>query len=334
MASYFIDTTDALRCFLGEIHSLPNNPPSFYIDVEGHKLGRFGTLDLLQIHVLPLHETFIVDVFTLKNAAFDTSFQGNSLRGLLQSSSAPKVFFDARNDSDAMFSHYNITLDGVVDLQLMEYFQEGRMGRYLTGLKRCIERDSGLPSDDIRPWIQVKEEVARLYQDADQDHLPSQTRPLPETLLLYAAGDAEHLPTLYQTYRRTLTKQAWEKVKSESQKRLRQSRQPHYDPQGKQKGKGPYRLPSYRETLEITSNGPGKATASLEPPRFKRQKDPKASIPQQRSNNQGRKAKPAMRTMEINSRDSTIAGLHISSLAISLSGSSIQAHEVSEIDVY
>jgi hypothetical protein len=233
-----------------------------------------------------------------------------------------------------MFSHYNITLDGVVDLQLMEYFQEGRTGRYLTGLKRCIERDSGLPSDDIRPWIQVKEEVARLYQDADQDYLPSQTRPLPENLLLYAAGDAEHLPTLYQTYRRTLTKQAWEKVKSESQKRLRQSRQPHYDPQGKQKGKGPYRLPSYRETLEITSNGPGKATASLEPPRFKRQKDPKASIPQQRSNNQGRKAKPAMRTMEINSRDSTIAGLHISSLAISLSGSSIQAHEVSEIDVY
>ncbi|KIW70933.1 hypothetical protein PV04_03161 [Phialophora macrospora] len=326
MASYFIDTTDALRCFLGEICSLPIDPPSFYVDTEGHKLGRFGTLDLLQIHVLPLQETFIVDVLTLKDAAFDTSFRGNSLRGLLQSSSMPKVFFDARNDSDAMFSHYNITLDGVVDLQLMEYFQEGREGRGLIGLKRCIERDSGLPSDEIQPWIQEKEKVARSFQDAHQDHLPSQTRPLPENLLLYAAGDVENLPMLYQTYRRKLTKQTWQMVKSETQKRLRQSRQPHYDPQGKQRGKGPYRRPLYKENLESTSNGPGKAKASVEPLEVKKRKNTNPSKARQPSD-QRRKAKPAVRNVEVHGRDSLIAGLYKSSLAVLPSESSLQAHE-------
>ena len=54
MACYFVDTTDALICLLGEIQQLPNSPPSFYIDAEGYKLGRHGTLDLIQIHVLPL----------------------------------------------------------------------------------------------------------------------------------------------------------------------------------------------------------------------------------------------------------------------------------------
>ena len=117
MACYWIDNEDALRCLIHEIDGIASDTPSFYIDVEGCKLGRFGTLDLLQIYVLPLRETFIVDVFTLKHAAFDTSFRGTSLRTLLESSSTKKVFFDVRNDSDAMFSLYNVLLGGVVDLR-------------------------------------------------------------------------------------------------------------------------------------------------------------------------------------------------------------------------
>ena len=43
-----------------------------------------------------------------------------SLKVVLQSPSIPKVVFDIRNDSDARFSHYQIRVDGIKDLQLME----------------------------------------------------------------------------------------------------------------------------------------------------------------------------------------------------------------------
>ncbi|KAK5214756.1 hypothetical protein LTR72_012116 [Exophiala xenobiotica] len=237
MACYWLDNQDALIFFLNEIDGLAGDVPSFYVDAEGYKLGRFGTLDLLQIYVLPLRETFIVDVFTLKQAAFTTSFRGISLRTLFESSSIKKVFFDVRNDSDAMFSLYNVFLSGVVDLQMMEYFQEGRSGRNLAGLRSCVERDSGLPSEDIQDWLELK-----LTTPGSLSNGASQRRPLSADLFLYAAGDVEYLPLLYKRYSLRLTAQGWDTLCAKTEKRLRRSRMPTYDPQGKQKGKGPYRI--------------------------------------------------------------------------------------------
>lgn len=237
MVYYWLDNQDALIFFLNEIDGLFDEVPSFYVDTEGYKLGRFGTLDLLQIYVLPLRETFIVDVFTLKQAAFDTSLRGIALRKLFESSSIKKVFFDVRNDSDAMFSLYNVFLRGVIDLQMMEYFQQGRSGRNLAGLRACVERDSGLPTEDIQDWLGLKLTIPGSLSDG-----ASQRRPLSEDLFLYAAGDVEYLPLLYERYSLRLTRQGWDTLCAENEKRLRRSRMPTYDPQGKQKGKGPYRI--------------------------------------------------------------------------------------------
>ncbi|KIW91253.1 uncharacterized protein Z519_08149 [Cladophialophora bantiana CBS 173.52] len=174
-ACYLIDNKDALEVFVSEIQGISNDPPSFYIDAEGFNLGRFGIMDLLQVHVLPLHETFIVDVFTLAHPAFDTMFQGNSLRMLLESLSIPKVIFDIRNDSDAMFNLYNIALSGVVDQHMMKYFQENRWGRNLAGLRHCTEHDATLSSEEIRRWSEVNASVLHPRRDdADSKNFPSQ----------------------------------------------------------------------------------------------------------------------------------------------------------------
>ena len=245
MACYVVDTMDALQVFVNEIHThtLGDDPPPFYIDAEGDKLGRHGTLDILQIHVLPLQETFLIDIYTLQHAAFDIVFGGTSLRTILESPSIIKVFFDVRNDSDALFAHYDISLDGVVDLQMMEYFQVGRDGQRLASLKTCIECDAvTLDDEDIRQWSGVKASILSSFaRGAEVKDPPFQQRPLPEEILLYAAGDVEYLPPLYEAYCQRLTEHAWHAVRSETGRRLQQSRRPDYEPQGQHKGMGPFR---------------------------------------------------------------------------------------------
>ena len=286
MACYLVDTAHALTFLLSETQHLPNDPPSFYIDSEGYMLGRRGTIDLLQIYVLPLQETFIIDIFKLKHAATETRFQGNSLRKLLESPSIQKVFFDVRNDADALFSLLGVSLDGVVDLQMMEYFQERRTGRDLASLKRCVEYDGGLAAEDFEEWSQLKSSSIHAAKVGDLDDLPSQRRPLSPNMLQYAAGDVEYLPCLYETYRQRLTNRAWDAVRTETKRRLLETRKPDYDPRGmylgRPRGMGPYRKPqqtrqrpSQRHT--VNKKGADKAISSPAQPAVQKHKDKPAA---------------------------------------------------------
>lgn len=59
----------------------------------------------------------MIDIHTLGAKAFLTAgASGQTLKGDLESESIPKAFFDARNDSDALFSHLGINLAGVQDI--------------------------------------------------------------------------------------------------------------------------------------------------------------------------------------------------------------------------
>ena len=236
-----IDTQEALLSMLAKAQNLRNDPPSFYFDCEGYKLGRFGTLDLLQLHILPLAQTFVIDLFTLQHQAFNVPDSGCTLQDILESESIAKVFFDVRNDSDALYSHFQVRVRGVVDLQLLEYFQPGRIGRHLLSLKACIERDCNLLDDDRCSWILRKQKgLQMLMQNTNARPYPCQQRPLSRVLLHYCAGDVQYLPHLFIVYSENLSKQTWKNIARESKRRVTQSQQPTYDPQGKGRGKGPY----------------------------------------------------------------------------------------------
>lgn len=49
-----------------------------------------------------------------------------SLKSILESSMTPKVFFDVRTDSDALYGQFGIRLAGIIDLQLMEVASRSR----------------------------------------------------------------------------------------------------------------------------------------------------------------------------------------------------------------
>lgn len=139
-----------------------------YIDVEGECLGRNGSVSLLTVLVYPaegLERVHILDIHILGSAAFHAvGERGKILKNIFEEPEISKVFFDVRNDSDALFTHYGINLRGVWDLQLMD--SAGRPTTQsrglLSGLAKCMESVL-LNEDQITEWNLCKDKGERLW---------------------------------------------------------------------------------------------------------------------------------------------------------------------------
>lgn len=198
----FIDTASSLRRVIDQITDLPTDPPSLYLDLEGIRLGRKGSISLISILATPQNAVYIVDVHLLRDAAFYTSgSKGESLRSILESMHIPKVFFDIRNDSDALFSHYNIRVNGVIDLQLLELASHQYARDFVFSLAKCIQNDSVAPSGVKANWLNVKERGSRLFDPKKGGRYEVfNERPLKAELVQYCASDLVMLPHLWRVY--------------------------------------------------------------------------------------------------------------------------------------
>jgi len=220
------------------------SPPSLYVDLEGINLSREGSISILQIYVAPKKRTYLVDIHTLGSVAFDTADErGHTLRSVLQSPSIPKVFFDVRNDSDALFSHFKIDLAGVVDLQVMEFATRTFGKRYVNGLAKCIERDLELSHTQRAECQRVKDAGLKLFApERGGSYEVFNDRPLSAEIGLYCVQDVQWLPTLYETYQQKLDRrQAMAvKVAQATLARVKESQSPSYNGHGKHKALGPW----------------------------------------------------------------------------------------------
>jgi exonuclease 3'-5' domain-containing protein 1 len=138
-----ISTEVDLARVLDQLNVSTTVPPHLYIDLEGINLSRHGSISILTLYDRSQPHVYLVDVYTLGFAAFTTPsatcktlpssdmdvIDADSLgmaphfitlKSILESQNIPKVFFDVRNDSDALFSCFGIRLQGVQDLQVME----------------------------------------------------------------------------------------------------------------------------------------------------------------------------------------------------------------------
>lgn len=201
-----VDTAKALSDMVGMLQGLPTEPPSLYVDLEGVNLSRFGTISILQLHVLPTKRTYLIDIHSLRDTAFSTSADnGWTLKKVLESDIIPKVFFDVRNDSDALHSHFGIRLAGVQDLQLMELATRTFSKRTVNGLSRCIERDADLSASERISWMKTKNVGVRLFApEKGGSYEVFNERPLRTEIMLYCAQDVQILPRLWAYYDRKL----------------------------------------------------------------------------------------------------------------------------------
>ncbi|KAK5989215.1 Succinate dehydrogenase assembly factor 4 [Cladobotryum mycophilum] len=205
-----VDWADRLGTEKGDLE------PPLYIDVEGERLGRDGHVSLLTALVYPgqgLGCVHIIDIYTLGSAAFHAvGTCGKSLKDILESPQILKAFFDVRNDSDALYSHFGIKLRGVWDIQLMESAnrRNTRARRLVSGLSR---------------WSRDME------TRKGGSYSAFNTRPLSDEIMAYCASDVQYLPLLFRKYR--LGTVRWRKLVAEaSQNRILASQKAGFQPHG------------------------------------------------------------------------------------------------------
>lgn len=242
MQPQLIDTVASLTSLLQGLPPLQKGRPDLYVDLEGDDLCRHGTLSLVTIFVESRRSVHLIDITTLREQAFAASdSQGRTLRLILEADSIVKVFFDIRNDSDALFSHYGIRVQGIEDVQLMELASRYAHSSKLrfNGLAKCIESNPDLDPRERRGWSVVKDRGKRLFRTGKDGYAIFDRRPLPAEVLEYCVQDVTFLPKLRDSYRAKLCNASWRKVQEETLTRITLSQTRSYNGRGRHMALGP-----------------------------------------------------------------------------------------------
>jgi len=219
--------------------------PTMYIDLEGVDLCREGSLSILTLLIdtgIPTMRVCLIDVHSLGLQAFNTTgIKQKTLKDILQDEKIPKVFFDVRNDSDALFAHFGVALQGVEDIQLMESATRTttRSRKYLNGLAKCVEQ-CVLYDIDRASWKLAKEKGERLFKaEHGGSYEIFNQRPIPDDIVSYCVGDVQCLPGLWGRFRRNTNR--WrDLVNEETKKRVAASQKPEYQPHGPDRTLAPW----------------------------------------------------------------------------------------------
>lgn len=245
-----VDSPDAVSKLVDQLPQLPTDPPSIYIDLEGVNLSRDGSISILTLMVHPSDSqkhVYLINIHALNSLAFNSRGQnGLTLKDILESPTIPKVFFDVRNDSDALYAHFQISLEGIEDVQLMEIGSRHctLSRKYLKGLATCIQYHAPIPLyPAVHHWILAKQKGDRLFNPSlGGSYEVFNENPLSEDIKSYCSGDVRYLPILRNLY--------WDKLKQinfwkqrvieETRLRVIESQSPTYQPRGGHKTLGPW----------------------------------------------------------------------------------------------
>ncbi|KFX91232.1 hypothetical protein V490_06015 [Pseudogymnoascus sp. VKM F-3557] len=216
---YLVESREAVAHLVDSLLDLPASPPSIYIDIKGVNLCRSGSISILQILVLPLDKTYLVDVHVLKDDAFTTAGEeGQTLKDVLESATIPKVFFD-----------------------LMQLATRTYNRKYVNGLSKCIEKDITMTASEKRQWIEGKEKGKRLFApELGGSYEVFNERPLPEEIAIYCTQDVRYMPKLWKHYFNRLSRSWAKKVEVATKDRITLSQTAGYDGKGSNRALGPW----------------------------------------------------------------------------------------------
>ncbi len=227
-----ISSVPELEAFLSSI------PPSstLYLDLEGYRLSRHGTISLITILIHPRRVVRLIDILTLGKSAFTTaSNNGKSLKSIFEDPNISKCIWDVRNDADALWALYHVDLVGVTDIQLLENASRAADKTYIHGLDKSVQSDLKLGLMEIHRWTRTKKEVQNL--------MPANifaSRPMDEKTIHYCANDVVHLPDLHALYLKRMRGDWLHKAMEESTRRVAEAHSPGYDPESLTKKLGPW----------------------------------------------------------------------------------------------
>lgn len=226
-----VDWADKRSDWMGDLE------PPLYIHAEGECLGKDGNISLLTMLVYPNEfypRVHIIDLHTLGSAAFHAVGQsGKSLKMILESPEVKKAFFDVRNDAHALYTRYDIHLDGVRDVQLMESSTRPTTDarRLLSGLSECV---ASILADETQrdEWNSCKDKGERLWSpDQGGSYSVFNERPVSDEIIACCVGNVRYVPELFQKYRKLRGGRVWRNLIAEaSQGRVAASQKVRYQP--------------------------------------------------------------------------------------------------------
>ncbi|CAE6434795.1 unnamed protein product [Rhizoctonia solani] len=247
----FIDSPEALTDALDSLCTLNLAIPSLFIALHGIRVCRNGRLCILVIYVPPLEAVFMIDVTVLDHLTFSTSSlppkaesrRGLTLKTLFESPDIPKVFYDVRTDADNLFNVFDISLQGVIDLQLYELAIRVGSKRFLNPLALSIMNDirpSGPAQQQWSDWISTGQKC--VSPELGGDLRTWDERPLRQELVNYCLADVMYLPRLLEVYESRLGNKPPEwrkKIEHEVQARLKLAEDFSFDSCGKHMARAP-----------------------------------------------------------------------------------------------
>jgi exonuclease 3'-5' domain-containing protein 1 len=230
--SALIGNVPELRKFLSAL----SKSSAIYLDIEGLNLSRHGTVSIISILLHPSNKVQLIDVSALGSLAFSTeSEDGKTLRSILEDHSVRKYIWDVRNDANALWFHYGVSLGGITDLQLLENASTSDDKTYVRGLDKCVQKDLKLGFMKTNRWLRTKQDIKKLM------HIDVfSIRPMDPKTMEYCQNDVIHLPALHEIYMARIKPEWLTKAKEESKNRVTQARSAEYDPQSEGKKLGPW----------------------------------------------------------------------------------------------
>lgn len=248
-----VDSQTTHLALLNNLSSIPTNPPSLYLNIKGINLGRHSSMSILSLYLRTENITYLVDIHQLGGAAFTTAnSRGTSLKSVLESPTIPKVVFDIRNDSNALFSLYGISVKGIHDIQLMELATREGSKKYVASLAECIEKDSPITAPAKVSWRCMKTEGNQLcIPEKGGRYEKLNERPIRIEIRRYCVCDVAWLSDLYDVYNAPLTRRGGEfwhvQVERATKDRIKLSQSPEYDGQANSIDSGPWDQASIEE---------------------------------------------------------------------------------------
>jgi len=246
IALTLIDTTVALATLVDKLITLPKgsatSEPHLYVNLEGTNLCRYGKVSILTMLVSALNHVYLIDVHTLGPLVFNTPGTcGKTFKDVLESADITNAFWDVRNDSDALFAHYGVSVAGVQDIQLMELATRSYSRKYVLSLNKAIQQDISASHATKQQWRSINQEGVKLFASRlGGSHYVFNERPLRKAIYKYCVQDVALLPRLWHEYQRMLTSSWATKVKAATAERVRESQGAIYQPHGRSKALGPW----------------------------------------------------------------------------------------------
>jgi exonuclease 3'-5' domain-containing protein 1 len=241
--SALIGNISELRTFLCVL----SKASALYLNIEGLNLSRHGTVSIITILVHPSNQVQLIDVLALGDLAFSTASEdGKTLQSILEDHSICKYIWDVRNDANALWFHFGVSLGGTPDLQLLENASRAEDKTYIRSLEMCIQNDLKLGFMVTSRWLRTKQDIKKFMRTDIFS-----VRPMDLKTMEYCQNDIIHLPALREVYI-VRTKPEWlTKAKEESENRVTLARSPEYDPSSERKKLGPWGTGGQRHLITM-----------------------------------------------------------------------------------